>query len=362
MQSSNILKIDLAIIDANLRLLTEKFPQMMMMVKGNAYGTDPLLLTKYLRPEKRKGIAFLGVSHVWEAVQLREAGMESPIFVLSVPPYEAEYVASYGLTASVSTLEEIAQLNQAGKKQEYKVPVHLYLNTGMNRSGASLLEATHVYNAIQKASYLHLDGVMTHFAAAENPSFDSFTQEQIAQFKSFVDTLPVCPRWVHAANSSGAARFQIPFCNLARIGLGVMGYGDCLPGVKPAYRFSTRLASITVRDRGETVGYQRLYTLVREKERIGVIPVGYHDGMHRNLSGKGYVLIRGKKAPMIGLICMDFMMINLTDIPEAEVGDEVILFGEGELTPELIGQWGNSDLRETLANMPRRVERQWLHI
>jgi len=360
MQSSSRLTVDITVIHNNLKKLVTAFDQVMVMVKANAYGTDPVLLYKYLHLDKWKNIPFIGVSHVWEGICLREAGITTPIFVISAPPYEAETVVIHQLTAAVSTLEEVEALNAAGKKHAKMLPVHLHLNTGMNRFGTTFNEGKILYDAIQKATHLHLEGIMTHFAAADLPSFDAFTLSQIEQFKAFLDSLPTLPRWIHAANSGGAVRFPLPFCNLVRIGLGLMGYGVCLEGVEPALRLSTKLASICEREKGESVSYNRSYTLTQGKEKIGVIPVGYHDGFHRSLSGKGYVLIREKKAPMIGLVCMDFMMINLTHIPEAQVGDEVTLFGK-DLSPEKISQWGNTDVRELLVSLPDRVQRHWIH-
>jgi alanine racemase/UDP-N-acetylmuramoyl-tripeptide--D-alanyl-D-alanine ligase len=231
----------------------------------------------------------------------------------------------------------------------------------MNRLGVSKAQAIHLYRAIKNASYLHLEGAMTHFAAAESPTFDSFTYNQIDQFKQFLDMLPSRPRWIHAANSGAAVRFNIPFCNLVRIGLGAVGYGYCLDGVKPALSFTSSLASISFSNKGETVGYNCTYKIKKHRSRIGVIPVGYHDGFHRVISGKGYVLIRGKKAPMIGTICMDFMMIDLTEVPEAEVGDEILLFGSG-LSPEIIAAWAKTDVRELLAGLPLRVRRLWVNL
>jgi Alr-MurF fusion protein len=360
MQSSSSLRVDLSVIHNNLKRLTATFGHVMVMVKANAYGTDPLLLSKFLKLGKWREIPFLGVSHVWEGIRLRQAGITTPIFVIAAPPYEAETVAYYQLTCAASSLEEVESLNLAAKKYGKKLPLHLHLDTGMNRFGVSKHFATTLYQAIRNASHLHLEGIMTHFAAAESPAFDPFTQEQIRAFKQFVDSLPALPRWIHAANSAGAVRFPLPFCNLVRIGLGVMGYGICLEGVEPAFSFTTLLASITSGEKGESVGYHCTYKIEKERARIGVIPVGYHDGFHRSLSGKGYVLIRGKKAPMIGVICMDFMMIDLTDIPEAQVGDEVQLFGPG-LSIETLAKWAKTDVRELLVSLPPRVERLWIN-
>ena len=166
---------------------------------------------------------------------------------------------------------------------------------------------------------------------------------------------------MHAANSAGAVRFPMPFCNLARIGLGYVGYGTCLEGTEKALHLSTQLSAITSSKQGMSVGYNRTYIVDQEHARIGVIPFGYHDGFPRSLSGKGYVLIRGKKAPMIGMICMDFMMIDLSHIPEAHVGDEVTLFGPG-LSPESIASWAETDVRELLVNIPNRVKRLWTNL
>lgn len=358
MQSSSCLTVDLGALYNNLKTLTSSFGQVMVMVKANAYGTDPVLISKFLQTHHLGGIPYIGVSHIGEGIHLREEGVILPIFVISTPPRESDLAAAYEFTSAVSSLQEIEVLNQAAKKYGKKIRVHLHLNTGMNRFGISPQEAFDFYRAIKKASNLLLEGIMTHFVAAESPAFDSFTESQIKQFKAFLDSLPTLPKWIHAANSGGAVRFNLPFCNLARIGLGFVGYGVCLEGSKPVLSLKTTLSSVSYSNKGENVGYNRTYTVTREKERIGVIPVGYHDGFPRSVSGKGYVLIQGKKAPMIGTICMDFMMIDLTEIPEARVGDEVILFGPG-LSVETIAAWGETNVREVLVSLPARVKRIW---
>ena len=361
MQSSSTLTIDLNVIQNNLKSLAASFGQVMVMVKANAYGTDSLILSKFLQSGACKGIAFLGVSHVWEGIRLREGGITLPIFVIAAPPYEADLVIKYQLTPAVSSFEEVEALNRASQKQGRTTSVHLHLCTGMKRFGVSFHQAPDLYESIHQASHLQLDGLMTHFVAAESHAFDSVTLRQIGEFKTFLDTMPVPPRWIHAANSAGAVRFPMPFCNLIRIGLGVLGYGVCHEGSKPALQLTTKLASVNLCAQGATVGYNCTYTFEREKGMIGVIPVGYHDGLHRGLSNKGYVLIRGKKAPMIGIVCMDFMMIDLSDIPEAAVGDEVSLFGP-ELSPDLWAIWAQTDVRELLACIPTRVQRLWANL
>lgn len=354
MQGSSALTIDLSVIRNNVKRLIASCGPVMVMVKAQAYGTSAPLMSKFL--QQFGGIPFLGVSHVWEGIVLRKEGITLPVFVISAPPHEVELVCEYGLHPAVSTFEELEALESASAKRGVTTPVHLHLNTGMNRFGAYPQEAFALYTAIQKSSNLLLEGVMTHFIGSEDPALDAITHGQISQFKAFLDTLETLPRWIHAANSAGAVRFPIPFCNLVRVGLGILGYGVCVEGVKPALTFTTRLASISPCTQGENVGYNCTYTFDKAHGQIGVIPVGYHDGLHRAISGKGYVFIHGKKAPMIGRVCMDFIMIDLTDIPEACVGDEVTIFGPS-LSPEQVAEWAGTDVREILVNLPPRVQR-----
>ena len=358
MQSSSSITIDLNAIQNNLNRLVDQFGNVMVMVKANAYGTDSLFLSKFLQSGVCKGIAFLGVSHVWEGIRLRESGITLPIFVIAAPPYEADLIVKHQLTPSVSTFEEVESLNRASQRYGRTTAVHLHLCTGMRRFGSPPTQALDLYTCIQEAAHLHLEGLLTHFVAAESAAFDAFSQRQILEFQECMEALPTLPKWVHAANSAGAVRFSMPFCNLVRIGLGFLGYGVCLEGSLPALRLTTKLASTNICTQGATVGYNCGYTFEKEQGMIGVIPVGYHDGLHRSLSNKGYVLIRDKKAPMIGTVCMDFMMIDLTDIPEAVVGDEVCLFGP-ELSPNILAEWAQTDVRELLASLSTRVQRLW---
>ncbi|MCH9627015.1 MAG: Alanine racemase [Chlamydiales bacterium] len=351
MPSSSVLKIDLDAIEQNVKLFAEK-GALMAMVKANGNGTGAIHLAPYL---KKFGVTLLGVAHVQEGVTLRKAGIDMPIFVLSVPPFEAKLAARYKLEPAVSTLEEIEALNQVATNV---IPVHLNINTGLNRFGAEPKATSLLVEAIQKAAHLHLEGVMTHFAASDQAKLDSFTEQQIACFKACVQSIQPPPRWIHAANSAAALRFALPFCNLSRIGVGLFGYGVA-PPFRPALSFESHLCAIRYPKKGETIGYQRHYTVPHEKMRFGVIPVGYHDGMHRHYKEKGHVLIQGKKAPRVGAICMDFMFVDLTTIPKAEVGDRATLFGP-DLSPETVAQWGNTDVREVLTSIGPRTERLFI--
>lgn len=345
---SSSLTIDLAAIHANIRHFLKE-NAVMAMVKANAYGTDAKILAHHL---EIFGVALLGLSHVQEGIGLREAGCKMPLFVISAPPFEAHLVAEYDLQPAVSSFEEVEALAQAAKKP---IGVHLHVDTGMNRFGIPPSQALKLAAAIAAAPNLRLEGIMTHFASAELPKMDPFTHQQILQFKQILDQLENPPRWVHIANGPGALRFFLPFCNLVRIGLPLFGYGGS-PHLRPALTFETYLSFISTPQKGETVGYSCAYLIEKDQMRLGVIPVGYYDGIHRHYKEKGYVRVRGKLAPMVGNICMDFMMIDLTDIPEAQIGDSVTLF-DAALSPELVAKWGNTDVRELLTCIGPRTKR-----
>lgn len=353
MPNSSYLTIDLKAVEENFLFFSRKTGAVMPMVKARSYGTDALRLSRFF--EKHTRVPYLGVSHVNEGIALRKAGIELPIFVINAPPFEAEKTAAFRLSPAVSTLEEAQALEWAAAKEKIVLDIHVNVNTGMNRFGARPEQALDLTNRIRSMPHLQIEGVMTHFAASESTTYDAFSQEQIDLFERFVSSLSPRPRWVHAANSAGALRFDLPFCNLSRIGLALFGLGPFSSPLKPALSLETHLASIANCRQGESVGYERTFFLQKDT-RIGVIPFGYHDGLHRKFSGKGHVLIRGKKAPFTGMVCMDFTMIDLSEIPEAAVGDSVTLFDQ-VLRPETVAAWGSTDVREVLACLGPRVKR-----
>ncbi|MCC5832881.1 MAG: alanine racemase [Chlamydiales bacterium] len=342
MPNSSVLRIDLDVIESNIRRIKQK-GRVMAMVKADAYGMGAIRLIPYL---KEFGVSILGVSHVNEGVALREAGIEMPIFVLSAPPFEAAKVAKYRLQPAVSSIEEVAALNECANE---RIAVHLHVDTGMNRFGIAPENAPGLVNAIREAPCLHLEGIMTHFTSADLPEMDAETHRQILLFKKVVDSLNPLPPWIHAANGPGI-RFSIPFCNLIRVGL---------PLFESALTLESPLSFIKQAKKGEKVGYHCAYTLKRDTP-IGVIPLGYYDGVHRHYKEKGYVLIHGKRAPMIGNICMDFLMLDLSAVPEAKIGDSVTLFNQTTLRPESLAAWGNTDVRELLVSIGPRTKRIYI--
>lgn len=371
--NNNQCTINLAAIQSNIRTLRKKLPhhtRMMVIVKALAYGTDDVRIAKFLA---KCGIDILGVSYVDEAVALRRAGVEQALFSINAAMYETAKVVKWDLEVSVSDKHFIQALSEEAEKQKKVVKVHLHVNTGMNRFGCRPEEALQLALLIKQSPYLILEGILTHFACAEDPSEDSFTKNQAVCFDQVIQELQqhgIDPQWKHAANSSATIRFSFANYNMVRLGLAIYGLyvSDATRealDLRLALSLTSRIVGINVCKKGETVSYGRHYQIQRDSQRIAVLPIGYFDGLHRHYSGKAYVLIRGQKAPMVGNICMDYMMVDITDIPDAQVGDQVLFFGEDEfgqyLSPEDLATSGNSIVHELITCLGPRIQRIFLY-
>lgn len=359
---TNRLIIDLGQIRRNLLFLKQKLPKkhaLMGMVKAHAYGTDPVQMGRFLLS---CGVKFLGVAYLDEALKLLRGGVVGDIFVMHIAPHEIPRALWPSLILSVSDLKTARRLSKEAVYQGKSVRVHLHIDTGMSRFGCSPGDAPQLALQLVQLEGLHFEGIWTHFAASEDPSQDEFTKQQIDRFRRIFDELKrerLCPRWVHAANSMGHLRFPLPFCNLSRIGLAL--YASLGEGLCDALTLQSRLVDIKACKKGESVSYGRTYKVKRDEERIGVVPLGYFDGIHRHYSGRGYLLIHGKKAFLRGRICMDYLMVDLTDIPQAKVGDPVLVFGgNGTLPLATFASWGETDIRELITCLGPRIERLFI--
>lgn len=361
--------INLAAIQSNIASIRNKLPnktRIMVMVKALAYGTNDIRMAKFLGS---CGIDILGVSYVDEGVALKRAGVTQAIFAISAATYEAAKVVKWDLEVGVSEKELIAAIAQEATLHNKKIKVHLHVDTGMSRFGCRPEEALQQAQYILQFPSLILEGVMTHFACADSPADDAFTISQARCFEKVINELKdngINIPWKHAANSSGAIRFDFPEFNMVRLGLAVYGLypseatREALE-LRLALSLISRIVGINTCREGETISYGRSYKVTREKQRIAVLPIGYFDGLHRNYSGKSSVNIRGQKAPMVGKICMDFMMVDVTDIPTATIGDSVLIFGEDEyghyLSPEELASSGDSIIHELITCLGPRIQR-----
>jgi alanine racemase/UDP-N-acetylmuramoyl-tripeptide--D-alanyl-D-alanine ligase len=370
---SNQCLINLEAIRANIATIRSKLPpstKVMVMVKAFAYGTDEVRMAKFL---SHSNVDMLGVSYCDEAVTLRRAGIKQEIFVINAAPFEASKAARWKLTVGVSDSTLITALAVAAAEIDSVISVHLHIDTGMGRFGCRPEEALTLAREITSCDHLKLEGVFTHFAAAEDPAEDEFTLRQAKIFDAIVEELAensIHPTWKHAANSSATLRFNFSHYNLVRIGLAAYGlYSSEAASLKLELRhalsLTTRIVGINICKKGESISYGRSYKIEKGTRRFAVLPIGYFDGLHRHYSGKGAVIIHGRPAPMVGNICMDFMMVDITDIPEASVGDPVLIFGQDEhghnLSAEKLADQGQSIVHELITCLGPRIPRIFIH-
>lgn len=370
---NNQVIINLAAIQSNIETIRAKVgksTRIMVMVKALAYGTDDIRITKFL---KTIGVDVVGVSYVDEGVSLRLAGCSQDIFVMNACDYEAAKACKYGLQVAVSEPILIAALEREAAAQNKKVKVHLHIDTGMGRLGSRPCYALELAHFILSCPHLIFEGIMTHLACADDPNEDAFTMKQVRVFEETISLLQkegIDPPWKHAANSSGSLRFSFPHFNMIRIGLSAYGLHTSsathsFTDLRPAISLTSRIVGINECVKGDTISYSRRYTVTQEKARIAVLPIGYFDGLHRNYSGKHSVIIRGKKAPMVGSICMDYMMCDITSIPHASIGDPVLIFGEDDNgnynSPEELAHAGNSIVHELMTCLGPRIRRLFIY-
>lgn len=361
--------INLAAIGTNLKLLKKKagpLTKIMPIVKASAYGTDNRILAKFFESQ---GIDILGVSYVDEGILLINAGVKQKIFTLNAAPYEANKAVECGIEVGVSDLTMIRSLAEEARKQKKIAKVHLHVDTGMSRLGCRKEEAVDLALEIAATPFLKLEGLMTHFASAENPDQDGFTLMQIQHFDHVIAEIEkkgILIPWRHAANSSGLLRFHLPQYNMTRIGIALYGLTSSQTlELKLALSLQSRIVGINHCRKGETVSYGRNYLIERDHQKIAVVPIGYFDGLHRHYSGKGNVMIHGHKAPMVGNICMDYLMIDISDVPKTSLGDPVLIFGEDEhgnfLSPQDLALAGNSIAHELISCLGPRIQRVFIY-
>ncbi len=365
--SHNLCLIHLSALRHNLSFFRSKAPhkRLLVMVKAQGYGTNDWHLATFLAEE---GIDLLGLSYVDEAVSLRRAGVRQDLFVLNAAPYEADKVAKFNLQVGVGDLQSILCLEAAASKQETTVSVHLHIDTGMSRFGCQPHDALMLAETIKHSPHLELEGLMTHLSAAEDHNQDDFSLLQVETFQKVrfeLEKRGHRPPWIHVSNSAGLLRFPDINENMVRLGLSIFGLHPStetysLP-LKPAVSLQSKIVGINFCIKGASVSYGRSYIVEREEAKIAVLPIGYYDGLHRHYSGKGHVVIRGQKAPMVGKICMDYMMVDVTDVEGVAVGDPVLIFGSDEFghvaTPEAFSAQSHGDIHELVTCLGPRIPR-----
>lgn len=362
-------------IENNARLLKNILgadTELMAMVKANGYGHGAV---QAARAALRGGARWLGVYAAGEGIELREAGVTAPILVLG--PTLAEWVTNalaHNLTLVIPAREYVEPVVKAAEALKVRARVHVKIDTGMTRLGLDAANAAQEIARLTQNEHLLVEGILTHFAVADDPNArgierwgEQFTRRQLQILLDVTDELErvgVPIRYCHAANSPASIHFQHPRLNLARSGILLYGLHPSQDsprpdGFKPALAFKTRLAMVREVGAGRFVSYGATFETKRAS-RVGVLMVGYADGFRRGPKNYGSVLVRGARAPIIGRVCMDQTMIDVTDIPDAQMGDEVVLLGEqgsAQVSAEEIGAQLGTNNYETVTTISARVPR-----
>jgi alanine racemase len=359
--------VSLSAIRDNIAAIREKVQsqcRVMAVVKADAYGHGMIPVAK---AAIEAGAAWLGIATVDEAVILREAGFRVPILILGPSfPRDSETLVSHDISVAVGSLEMASALGRAALKLKKKALVHLKVDTGMGRFGFWWKDLVSLLTDIRKTRGIRLQGCFTHFAVSDIADF-AYTKWQNANFRNVLaaaNKAKIKFDLIHAANSGAILQHPDTYYDLVRAG--VMLYGmlpdvQTMPTVpiKPVMTLKTRLVEVRTHPRGRFLSYGCTFQTGR-KSRIGIMPIGYGDGLSRKLSNRGEVMIRGCRAPIVGRVCMDQILVDVTDIPGAAVGDDVLLWGsDGKdvLKIEEVSSWMETITYEVTCALGRRVPR-----
>ncbi|MBN2798291.1 MAG: alanine racemase [Deltaproteobacteria bacterium] len=307
------------------------------VIKANAYGLGAPVLGWTLADWGAEGFV---VAYPDEGVELRKGGIQRPILVQNALEPEVAKLVRNGLEVQVSSVEQVGWLAEEAARTGRVVGVHVKVDTGMSRAGLLPAEAAALALQVSRTPGLALAGLMTHLASADEPAEDGFTQTQLQRFEAVRSALSaegVVPRWVHAANSSGTARFPEAHLDAIRAGIALWGYASALPlATHPVVRLTTRVVSVKWVEAGETVGYGRTWATGDRPRHIAVVAIGYYDGYPRALSNLGWMGVHGTRCPVVGRVCMDVTMIDVTHLGGGvRAGDEVVVYGAGPDEPDL---------------------------
>jgi alanine racemase len=361
----NWAEIDLDALADNVRLLKSQAngAALLAVVKANAYGHGAVAVA---RAALAAGADRLGVICVDEGEQLRRAGITAPILLMGyTPAAEAQRLADLSLTPSVVSHEMALALARVASERGIEIPVHLKVDTGLNRYGLSPSEAVELGRWLRDLAGIRAEGLFTHFASADDGD-RSYTVEQHRLLLSVAEQLD----WVpirHVSNTAALLGMPDMSLEMVRPGLGIYG---CYPSsqvkrslpLRPVLSLKSRVARLTSLAAGESVSYGRTWRASRPS-LIGLVMCGYGDGLPRVLSNRGSVLVRGRRAPIVGRVCMDMCMVDLSDIPDVAVDDEVVIIGrqgEEEISADELAELCGTNNYEILCGISARVPRLYL--
>ncbi|MRR35455.1 alanine racemase [bacterium] len=368
-------EIDLAALRHNYLQLRQSIPKttgILAVVKADAYGHGFMDISREL---ELLNITAFGVAFLAEGIQLRKSGIDRPILLLGgIYPGQEKKCIGFNLSTVVFNLEQARALDKTAARLFRKANIHLKVDTGMGRLGIHHLQAAEFLKELKSLKNIELEGIISHFASADELDEDGrrFTEKQHEIFADVVETAHkngFTPRFIHLANSAATVSLDLPFCNLVRPGIALYG---AIPSVdfegkldlQPVMRLKSRIAMLKWVDPGMSLSYARTFVSGR-RTLVASVPVGYADGYCRALSNRGDALVRGQRARVAGTVCMDWILLDVTDIPDVAEADEVILLGcsaSGEcIRAEELAERAGTIPYEVFCGISKRVPRAYLN-
>lgn len=357
-----VLEINLNALAHNYHYLTSKRKEktkILAVVKAFGYGSDAVAIAQEL---EKLGVHYFAVAYAKEGVALRDAGIRTPILVLHPQPLNFEQIIDRCLEPAMYSARILREfISMAERKSQKKYPVHLKFNTGLNRLGFWENDCDYIVSSLNETDAIYVKSMYSHLVASEDKAEREFTLRQINSFKAIssemISLLGYTPM-LHQSNTSGLLNYPEAHHDMVRIGIGLYGFGNSEAedkNLRPVCTLKSVVSQIHSIEPNETVGYNRAY-IAKGFEKTATIPIGHADGISRAYGNqKGWVTIGGEKAPIIGNVCMDMLMVNITGI-DCKEGDEVIVFGENPTATELSEAIGSIPY-ELLTAVSQRVKR-----
>ncbi|MCL2760852.1 MAG: alanine racemase [Desulfuromonadales bacterium] len=366
-----VAEIDLGALRYNFGQIKSAIPEwcgILAVVKADAYGHGFMDISKEL---ESLGVTAFGVASLAEGIQLRKSGIDRPILILGgIYPGQEKKCIGFNISTALYDIEQARILDKTAESLYRKAKVHVKIDTGMGRLGILRDEVPGFFNELKRLPHIEVEGIASHFATADelNDAGRKYTEEQAEIFKEAVDIAEkegFSPRYIHIANSAAAFGFNLPCCNMVRPGIALYGsvpspdFNGSM-NLKPVMTLKSRIAMLKWVEPGHSISYGRRYT-TSEKSLIASVPVGYADGYRRSLTNCGQVLVRGERVPVIGTVCMDWIMLDVTSVPGVSVGDEVVLMGKDSkgnvIHAEELAEWSGTISYEIFCNVSKRVPR-----
>ncbi len=361
-----VLEIDLKVLKHNFEYIkskTQKSTKILAVVKAFAYGSHPETIANYLQG---LDVDYFAVAYVSEGVALRDAGIIKPVLVLHPQAVNFKTLIERCLEPSLYSTKILNEfIAAASEEKQSNYPVHIKFNTGLNRLGFGESDIDHIISKLKETNSVFAKSLFSHLAASEDLSEKPFTNQQILNFKTIAEAFSKKIEYqpmLHICNTSGILNYPEAHLDMVRTGIALYGFGNSEKenkNFKPITTLKSVISQIHEIEKGETLGYNRAYkskTLVKS----ATIPIGHADGIGRHYgNGKGYVIINDKPAPILGNVCMDMIMVDITNI-HCKEGDEVIIFGNHPHSASEFSKTAQTISYEIITAISPRVKRVFL--